>query len=83
MKNIIRFDNYYSPEGLSRSICEFVKHYNNERYHKSIGNLTPADVYYGRDQKIVSQRIKTKKKTLSEGRKNYIIEKLKLVYEIL
>jgi transposase InsO family protein len=83
MKNVIRLDNYYSPEDLIRSIGEFVKYYNNKRYHESLGNLTPADVYHGRDQKIVSQRIKTKEKTLSERRKNYIIEKLKLAYEIL
>jgi transposase InsO family protein len=83
MKNVIWLDNYYSLEDLIRSIGEFVKYYNNERYHESLGNLTPDDVYCGRDRKIVIQRIKIKEKTLSKRRKNYIIEKLKLNYETL
>jgi len=46
MENVIRLDNYCSPEDLSSTIGEFVKYYNNERYHESLGNLTPADVFY-------------------------------------
>lgn len=83
MKNVIRLDNYYSPEDLARAIGEFVNYYNNERYHESLGNLTPADVYFGRDQEIIEQRNKIKEKTLSERRQNYINENLKLIYESL
>lgn len=45
MKNVIKLDNYYSPEELKRSLSEFINYYNNERYHESLENLTPADVY--------------------------------------
>ena len=83
MKNVVRLDNYYSPEDLIKAMSEFVKYYNYERYHESLGNLTPADVYYGRDQKVIRQRNKIKEKTLIKRRKNYIIEKLKLTYETI
>jgi hypothetical protein len=83
MKNVIRLDNYYSPEDLARSVNEFVEHYNYKRYHESLGNITPADVYFGKDLEIIQQRSKIKEKTLYERRQNYIKEKLKLTYEIL
>jgi len=81
MKNVIKLDNYYSPEDLSKAIAEFVKYYNYERYHESIRNLTPADVYFGRDKKILKERSRIKEKTLKERRKNYIKGKLELEYE--
>jgi len=46
-----------------------VNYYNNERYHESLGNLTPADVYFGRDQQVKSHRYEIKMKTLKERRK--------------
>lgn len=83
MKNVIRLDNYYSPEDLTRSVNEFVEHYNYKRYHESLGNITPADVNFGKDLEIIQQRSKINEKTLYERRQNYIKEKLKLTYEIL
>ena len=44
MKNRILLDNYYLPGQLEQSIEEFVRYYNNYRYHESLDNLTPADV---------------------------------------
>jgi putative transposase len=81
MKNVIKLDNYYSPEDLIKAIAEFVKYYNYERYHESLRNLTPADVYFGRDKRILKERSKIKEKTLKERRKNYIVRKLELDYE--
>lgn len=48
LKNRILLDNYYLPGDLERQIGAFVEHYNHVRYHESINNLTPADVYFGR-----------------------------------
>ena len=67
---------------LIKAIAEFVQYYNNERYHKSLRNLTPADIYFGRDKKILKERRKIKEKTLQERRKTYIVRKLELDYEI-
>jgi transposase InsO family protein len=81
MKNVVKLDNYYSPEDLIKAIAEFVKYYNYERYHESLRNLTPADVYFGRDKQILKERTKIKEKTMKERRKNYIVRKLELDYE--
>jgi len=48
MKNRILLQNYYLPGQLEHSIDEFVEYYNNCRYHESLDNLTPADVYFRR-----------------------------------
>ena len=39
---------YYLPGDLERQVAAFVEHYNHARYQESLGNLTPADVYFGR-----------------------------------
>jgi putative transposase len=44
LKNRILLENYFLPSELELAIAEFVTHYNNHRYHESLGNLTPADV---------------------------------------
>ncbi|MBT5674822.1 MAG: transposase [Rhodospirillaceae bacterium] len=46
----------------------FVDHYNHQRYHESINNLTPADVYFGRGQSILKQRERIKLKTMENRR---------------
>ena len=53
LKNKILLNHYYLPGDLENQITEFVEHYNNHRYHESINNLTPADVYFGRGQEIM------------------------------
>ena len=50
LKNRILLENYYLPGELEARIEAFVAHYNHLRYHESIDNLTPADVYFGRSK---------------------------------
>jgi putative transposase len=47
LKNRILLENHYLPGDLETQIETFVADYNHLRYHESIGNLTPADVYLG------------------------------------
>ena len=64
MKNRILLENYYLPCNLEQRIGVFVDHYNNHRYHESLNNVTPADVYFGRDKDILREREKIKKQTI-------------------
>jgi transposase InsO family protein len=76
MKNVVKLDNYYFPERLERELALFVDHYNNRRYHESLSNVTPADVYFVRDSSILKRRAEVKKRTLGIRRKRYLKEKL-------
>jgi len=68
MKNRILLENYYLPGDLEQQIAVFVDHYNNHRYHESLNNVTPADVYFGRDKDILREREKIKKQTIQYRR---------------
>lgn len=37
-------------------MAAFIDHYNHHRYHESLGNRTPADVYLGRAEAILKGR---------------------------
>ena len=54
LKNRILLENYYLPRDLEAQIARFVQHY--RRYHESLRNLTPADVYFGGGQTILLER---------------------------
>jgi putative transposase len=65
MKNQVLLEHYYLPGDLERRIGMFVEYYNHERYHESLDNLTPADVFYGRGQKVLNKREKIKIQTMA------------------
>jgi len=71
LKNRILLDNYFFPADLEAQIGTFVDHYNHQRYHESINNLTPADVYFGRGEAILKQRERIKQKTMKTRRLQY------------
>jgi len=68
MKNRILLENYYLPGDLEQQIAVFVDYYNNHRYHESLNNVTPADIYFGRDKDILREREKIKKQTIQYRR---------------
>jgi len=68
LKNRILLENYFFPADLENQIEAFVDHYNHHRYHESINNLTPADVYFGRGQAILNKRERIKQKTIETRR---------------
>ena len=68
LKNRILLENYYLPGDLEASIGTFVERYNHQRYHESLGNLTPADVYFGRAPAIIEHRRKIKEQTIRDRR---------------
>ena len=68
LKNRILLENYYLPGDLEAQIDDFVAHYNHQRYHESLQNLTPADVYFGRGQTILLKRERIKQKTFQTRR---------------
>jgi transposase InsO family protein len=69
LKSRILLDNYYLPGDLERAVAAFVEHYNHRRYHESLDNLTPADVYFGRGETILNTRQQIKRKTIDARRK--------------
>jgi putative transposase len=69
LKNQILLENYYLPGQLEARLAEFVAYYNNSRYHESLNNLTPADIYFDRAQTILSRRHTIKLKTIELRRR--------------
>jgi len=66
MKNRVMLENYYLPGDLEQQISQFIDYYNYQRYHESLNNLTPADVYFGRGQSILEKRRKIKEQTIKQ-----------------
>ena len=68
MKNRVLLENNYLPGDLERQIGTLVEYYNNQPYHESLGNVTPADVYFGREKSIIRERERIKKLTIQSRR---------------
>jgi transposase InsO family protein len=68
LKNRVLLENYYLPGDLEAQVDAFVAYYNHRRYHESLRNLTPADVYFGRGQTILLEREKIKRQTIEHRR---------------
>jgi transposase InsO family protein len=68
LKNRILLENYFLPGDLERQIEAFVEHYNHQRHHESLNNVTPADVYFGRASAIIERRERIKRQTIEHRR---------------
>ena len=68
LKNRILLENYFLPGDLEAQVETFVEHYNHQRYHESLSNVTPADAYFGRAETIIKQRERIKRQTIEHRR---------------
>ena len=70
IKGEIKLVPYEMPGELKEAIKAFIEYYNYGRYHEGLGNVTPYDVYTGRNLEVIQRRKEVKNKTL-ELRKHY------------
>ena len=68
LKNRILLENHYLPGALEEQVGAFIERYNHARPHESLSNLTPADVYFGRGEAILTERARIKRQTLNTRR---------------
>jgi putative transposase len=68
LKNRILLENCFLPGDLEAQIEAFVDHYNHQRFHESLNNVTPSDVYFGRAKAILQKKERIKRKTLQARR---------------
>jgi transposase InsO family protein len=59
---------YELPSELERAIAAFVEYYNYHRYHKALGDVTPADVLNGRRELILERRKEVRTQTINHRR---------------
>ena len=59
---------YELPSQQEKAIADFVDYYNHRRYHKALGDVTPADVLYGRREQILQRRKEVRIQTLNQRR---------------
>jgi len=57
------------PSELEKALAQFVEYYINARYYESLDNLTPADIYFGKEEEVLTRRVEIKRKTLEQRRK--------------
>jgi len=63
------------PWELEAALRDFIAYYNTERYHESLDNVTPADVYFGRHCEVLTERDKIKRLTMQRRRNEYFENK--------
>ena len=75
MKNVVKLEHYYFPWQLKDALRDFVAYYNNDRYHEALDNVTPADVYFGRQYEVLTKRATIKRRTMQRRRREYLAAK--------
>ncbi len=68
LKRVVNQLPYELPSQLEQAIADFVDYYNYRRYHKALGNVTPADVLYDRREQILQRRKEVRIRTINRRR---------------
>ena len=68
LKRVVNQLPYELPSQLEKAIADFVEYYNYRRYHKALGNVTPADVLYGRREQKLQRREEMRASTVQKRR---------------
>ena len=68
LENRILLENHFLPGDLEAHTEAFVDHYNHQRYHESLHNVTPPELYFERNKAIFKQRERIKQNTLQARR---------------
>jgi len=71
MKNLVQLQAFSYPWDLEQEISRFVDYYNHQRYHESLDNVTPADIYFGRAKEVQKRREEIKRRTLEARRRQH------------
>ena len=69
MKTVVTLEQHHSPWALERAIARFVEHYNHQRLHEALDNVTPADVHAGRRPAILTRREQIKRRILAQRKR--------------
>ena len=62
---------YFCPSELEKAVVQWVKYYNESRFHESLDNLTPRDVYLGQGEKIKRIRGTIKQNSINKRISEY------------
>ena len=72
MKNVVKLEHDYAPWEGERAIGRFVEDYNHRRYHEALQNVTPADMFFGRQATILARRERIKRRTLQQRKRENV-----------
>ena len=75
MKNVVKLQHYYFPEELKEG-SEGLRGLLQQRAVSRVAhNVTPADVYFGRQYEVLTERSKIKRRTMERRKKEYLAQK--------
>jgi putative transposase len=69
LKTVVELEVYRFPSELEKALAGFIRHSNEQHYSESLDNVTPADVYFGRFERILKARDQIKQRTPAARRR--------------
>jgi putative transposase len=60
---------------IEAALRGFIAYCDNARYRESLDNVTPADVYFGRQYAVLTERDKVKRLTMKRRKREYLAGK--------